>query len=64
MQFGEAMGLQCPDIFLVSGRGRRFKAQGGLTHPASYFASDATPSISISMAGFGSACTTQVVRAG
>jgi hypothetical protein len=30
----------------------------------SYFASDATPSISISIAGFGSATTTQVVRAG
>src|SRR5262249_34469508 len=29
-----------------------------------YFASDATPSISISMFGLGSATTTQVVRAG
>jgi hypothetical protein len=33
-------------------------------HPSYVFASDATASISISIFGSGSACTTQVVRAG
>ncbi len=35
-----------------------------LLHPSYAFASDATASISISIFGSGSACTTQVVRAG
>jgi hypothetical protein len=34
------------------------------THPTAYAFSAATPSISISIFGSGSACTTQVVRAG
>ena len=36
----------------------------GSVFALSHAFSDATPSISISMAGFGNACTTQVVRAG
>ncbi len=38
--------------------------KGGLRPPHHPFASEATASISISIFGSGSACTTQVVRAG
>ena len=46
----------------------RWVVAKGSTHPTGFarphFFNDATPSISISIAGFGSATTTQVVRAG